>query len=89
MIADFKNDPAAEFEIESDEFAKEMAAISDNDIVIDKEDLNFIDNISWDTASLEDCFGEESGDGDDRSQNSCDSDGNMIKIEKVKPKKKK
>lgn len=43
----------------SDEFAKEMALIDDDEIEINQEDLNFIDNISWDTASLEDEFDEE------------------------------
>ena len=56
----------------SEEFAKEMALIEDDEIEINQEDLNFIDNISWDTASLEDDEDVK----DTKSQKSLDSDGN-------------
>ena len=61
----------------SDEFAKEMSLIDDDDIEINQEDLNFIDNISWDTASIEDDFEDEMFENmkDANDQNSLDSDG--------------
>jgi hypothetical protein len=84
LVTDFKMDGNADFEFNSDEFAKEMEDISDNDIVIDKEDLNFIDNISWDTASLDDNIEEDSNE-DNISQCSHGSAENFVK----KPQKKK
>ena len=41
------------------EFETEMDLISEKDIELDQDDFNFIDNISWDTSSLEDSFEDD------------------------------
>ena len=44
---------------ENEEYEHEMSLIEDKDIELEQDDFNFIDNISWDTISLEDSFDEE------------------------------
>jgi hypothetical protein len=46
---------------ENEEYEYEMSLISDQDIELEQDDFNFIDNISWDTSSLEDSFNEDKG----------------------------
>lgn len=44
---------------EQEEYETEMGLISEQDIELEQEDFNFIDNISWDTSSLEDSFDDD------------------------------
>lgn len=52
-----KQDTASQDEYE--EFEAEMSMINDKDIELEEEDFNFIDNISWDTSSLDDSFEDD------------------------------
>jgi hypothetical protein len=36
-----------------------MGLIQDKDIELEQDDFDFIDNISWDTSSLEDSFEDD------------------------------
>ena len=57
-----------------------MSMIGDQEIELDQDDFNFIDNISWDTSSLEDSFEEEDNTKVGKEGSSCSSDGEeMIK----------